>query len=1020
MGVFARRAQIAWFAVLVATASSRTLDAQTYLYNQASFAVGGDAVAVVAADFNGDGDLDFATANRGGNTVSIVLGKPDGTFAPPDIYPTGQSPAALVSADFNHDGNMDLAVANVNSLTITLLLGKGDGTFTPGATVSVSGDPQALVAGDWNGDGKVDLAVALTADSVALLLGNGDGSFAGEVDYSVGAGSYPMSITAADFNNDGVPDLATANQNNGTISILLGRGDGTFAASVNYPYLPGTTTTILSVLAADFDGDHNADLAVIDPFNSNLSILFGKGDGTFQAPVSNPVGFNPVAGAVADLNRDGLPDLVVANSNDGTVSVLLNKGNGTFQNHVDYATAGANFVAIGDFNRDGLMDVAATNGAYPSGVVTVLLGNPDGTFARTMSYSTTSASFLASGIAALSLAGNGKLDLITSNAGVSNLGGYVGQISVLRGNGDGTFQSPTSFPGGGGYMAVADFNGDGKPDLAMPGPGNENLLGTSVAVFLGNGDGSFQAGTDFATPTGPFAVAAGDFNGDGKTDLAVVNYGSASLSILLGNGDGTFQGHVDYAVGVEPTSAAVGDFNGDGKQDIAVANKYDGTVSVMLGNGDGTFQNANIYPLIVGASGLVAADVNGDGKLDLVVADDAVSVLLGNGDGTFQPHVDTPPVQAGAVVVGDLNGDGIPDAATAGGASTFSALLGHGDGTFSSPWVFWTQSSSFPNSVTMADFDGDGNQDIAVAGQMGIVTVLLSEPAMAISYPSLVFGSQGVGTASTPLPITITNVGGTRLDISKISAGANFTETDDCVGTLASEAHCTVSVTFAPTLTGSIAGKLTVTDNNSAVAGSVQTVALSGTGTTTPDFTIGVASGSPSSATVSPGGTATYSLSLDSLSGFAQSVTLTCSVAASEATCAVSPLTANPTAAIPASVTVTVTTTARSLAPPGISVHQRSPLLLIIGFAAFFALATLEAALRRHALGGWMPAAGRTRKVTLAAVFFIPLALASCGGGGSGNGGNSNPGTPAGTYSVTVKGTSGNLSHSTTLTLTIS
>jgi uncharacterized protein len=296
---------------------------------------------------------------------------------------------------------------------------------------------------------------------------------------------------------------------------------------------------------------------------------------------------------------------------------------------------------------------------------------------------------------------------------------------------------------------------------------------------------------------------------------------------------------------------------------------------------------------------------------------------------------------------------------------------------------------------------------------------------MAISYPRLDFGSQSVGTASSPLPITITNVGATRLDVSSVSAGANFTETNDCVGILSSEAHCTVSVIFAPTQTGGIAGKLTVTDNNSGVAGSVQTVSLLGTGTAAPDFTMGVASGSQSSATVSPGGTATYSLSVDSLSGFAQSVTLTCSAAASEATCVVSPATVSPTGTTPAAVTVTVTTSASSFAlSPGIGVRPKPPLFLIVGLAALIALATLELALRRHALGGLIPAFARTaivrphKKVTLAAVLFIPLALVSCGGG-SGNGRNSNPGTPAGTYSVTVNGTSGSLSHSTSLTLTV-
>jgi FG-GAP-like repeat/Abnormal spindle-like microcephaly-assoc'd, ASPM-SPD-2-Hydin len=1032
MSTFVRRAQFALFVVLTAVAASGKLAAQTYLYNQTSFVVGGSPAAVVAADFNSDGNLDLAVANRADNTISIVLAKPDGTFAPQVTYPTGQSPVALAAADFNNDGKMDLAVANLNGFTISIFLGNGDGTFSPGAIVSVSSDPQALVVGDWNGDGKVDLVVALFSGNVAILLGNGDGTFAPEVDHSVGSGSEPMWITAADFNNDGIPDLATANENNGTFSILIGKGDGTFAQSVNHPYFPGTTTSLQCVLAADFSGDHNIDLALVDRFNSTVSILFGNGDGTFQAPVNYPVGLNPLGGAVADLNRDGMPDLIVSNSYDGTVSVLLNKGNGTFQSHVDYGTTGANFLSVGDFNRDGLMDVAVANSGYPSGTVTVLLGNPDGTFARTTSYSTSTSSglALARGIAGADLTGNGKLDLITSNPGwYTGTAGTVGQISVLMGNSDGTFQSPNTFPGGGGNMAITDFNGDGKPDLAIPGPQNENWFGTSVAVFLGNGDGTFQPGNDFATSTGPITVATGDFNRDGKPDLAVVGYGSATVSILIGNGDGTFQGHVDYAVGAEPTSVAVGDFNADGKLDIAVANQYDGTFSVLLGNGNGTFQSPVTYTAGGNPSGIAAADLNGDGKLDLVVATGRVSVSLGNGDGTFQPYVNVPAlVGATALVVSDFNGDGIPDVATANELnSTFSVLIGRGDGTFSGPWVFWTPGNSLPNSITTGDFNGDGSQDITVAGQEGVVTVLLNEPAMAISYPQLDFGAQIVGTTSAPLPITITNVGGARLSISRLSAGGNFTATDNCVGTLAIATHCTVNVTFTPTQTGSIAGTFTVTDNNSGVAGSVQTVALSGMGTVAPpsDFTVTVASGSSSSATVSPGGTATYSLNIGSLNGFAQSVALTCSIAVSPATCAVSPTTVSPTGTAVASVTVSVRTTAPSLAVPlGPNSHQRPPLLWMIGLASLLALVTLDAALRRQAPRRWVPAFANAtafpiRKAMCAALFLIALTLASCGGGGSGVGGNSNPGTPAGTYSLTVNGTSGSLSHSTTLTLTV-
>jgi serine/threonine protein kinase len=236
-------------------------------------------------------------------------------------------------------------------------------------------------------------------------------------------------------------------------------------------------------------------------------------------------------------------------------------------------------------------------------------------------------------------------------------------------------------------VAVADFNGDGKQDLAV-----SNLSSDSVSVLLGNGDGSFKPAVHYPTGVEPHGVAVGDFNGDGKPDLAVANLKSDTLSVLLGNGDGSFKPAVSYTVGKGPRGVAIGDFNGDGKADLVVTDFMENSVSILLGNGDGTFQAAASYRSIGRPISVAVADVNGDGKADLVASNsaaDTVSVLLGNGDGSFRPavyyQVGSGP---GAVVVADFNGDGKPDIAVENfGSDSVSVLLGNGDGTFRTAMV---------------------------------------------------------------------------------------------------------------------------------------------------------------------------------------------------------------------------------------------------------------------------------------------------------------------------------------------
>jgi hypothetical protein len=615
----------------------------------------GDAFAVITGDFNGDGKTDLATANTYSGTVSVFLGKGDGTFQPEEDYQVGSGPdsgpISLVAGDFNGDGHLDLAVANNADDTVSVLMGKGDGTFPTQVTYTVGSAPYSIVAGDFTGDGHTDLAVANQGDgTVSVLLNQGDGTFQQQRTYAVG--SSPYSIVAGDFAGDGHTDLAVANMNSNDISVLLGRGDGTFQPQVTYTV--GTSPS--AIVAADFTGDGHVDLATANTGSNDVSVLLGDGHGTFRPQERFAAGDGPSSLAAADFNGDGRLDLAVGNANSNTISVLLGDGDGTFHGQMpDQVPVKANPDAsvAADFNIDGTLDLAVAHGS-------------------------------------------------------SN------DISILLGNGDGTFREQGQYPLGNfpSSVVAADFNGDGRPDLAVT-----NKSDGTVSVLLGDGDGTFQPQVTYAVGSNPYSIVAGDFNGDGHVDLAVANYSvDGTVSVLMGNGDGTFQPQVTYAVGSYPTSLVAGDFDGDGRVDLAVANQGDGTVSVLLGKGDGTFRSQVAYAVGKNPSFLVAGEFTRDGHLDLATAnsDGTVSVLLGKGDGTFGPpvtySVGTTP---SAIVAGDFTGEGHTDLAlTTLGTDTISVLRGRGDGTFQAPQTFGV--GTYPESLVAGDFNGDNRLDLAI------------------------------------------------------------------------------------------------------------------------------------------------------------------------------------------------------------------------------------------------------------------------------------------------------------------
>ena len=267
-----------------------------------------------------------------------------------------------------------------------------------------------------------------------------------------------------------------------------------------------------------------------------------------------------------------------------------------------------------------------------------------------------------------------------------------------------------------GAVAVGDFNGDGRQDIAV------SNLNNTISVALGNGDGTFQAPVVTATTAGSWAMVTGDFNRDGKLDLAANAIGGNSIDRLMGNGDGTFQPRVSYQTGAYVNRLAKGDFNGDGADDLAGASTgYGGTLFVLKNSGDGTFVPAQSYSAGLGAQDVHVVDLNRDGKLDLVTANQSsqggIATLLGNGDGTFQSsrafYAGSAPFRE---TVGDYNEDGNADVVVLNSyiGNQFSISFGNGDGTYQAPHSY-SMSNGGSSQIETADFNGDGHLDLIEA-----------------------------------------------------------------------------------------------------------------------------------------------------------------------------------------------------------------------------------------------------------------------------------------------------------------
>ena len=625
-------------------------------------------------------------------------------------------------------------------------------------------------------------------------------------------------VVVADFNNDGRLDVAVGEHAPAAIAVFFGKGNGTFET----PVVTTLKTPPDKMVSGDFNGDGNLDIAVLRNSGSfQITIFFGNGDGTFtkKRTFYAPRGASILS--LADFNGDGNLDIYVDGQDEygPFFNILLGHGDGTFTNrgglYFDSGCYTRGTPAIGDFNGDGLLDIAAADGCD----IDVFL-NSSGGFQNRVSYDTTFGGTVA---AAADLNGDGKVDLVTDG------------VSVLLGNGDGTFKDGGGIlSNGGGSINVGDFNGDGKLDVA-----------SGLSMFLGNGDGTLQSPLAFAGLF-PFStsVGMGDFNQDGKLDLLSDPSGLyfsvlEQVRVYLTPVDLTFAAQ-NIGTTSPPQTASLTNFNGNpltiesikitgtNSKDFAQTNDCGSTLPP-----NGTCQiQVTFSPSLVGQEN---ASLNvtylGSGTLSMPLSGtgaQAATVTLMPSSLTFPLQLvgtTSSPQTATLTNTGDQAVTISSIVATAPFSQTNNCPSSLPVGAACQIQVAFTptESGKVTGTLSVKDNAQGSPQQVALSGTGESVT---------LSPSSINFGNQKVGTTSVPVPITLNNLGTTTLNISQIKIkgtdAGDFAQTNNCGNSVPGGGHCKITVTFTPEANGHRSAEVTIHDDG---GGSPQTVPLSGTGT---------------------------------------------------------------------------------------------------------------------------------------------------------------------------------------------
>jgi uncharacterized protein (TIGR03437 family) len=729
------------FSLVTQTASTSTREVEqagacAALNHQAvlSFSLRLFAPEGLVGDFNGDDLPDLLAGELSTNAAVFVPGDGTGLLDTAASIPLPKSLSSLVAGDFNNDAIPDVAgitYVDGRDYNLSLLFGDGTGRFRDSGLNFTLPGQASFTAADFNGDGKLDLAVSDFARDMVAVY-LGDGTGRFASGMLASRTPRPVFLLAEDFNGDGKPDLAVVNYGPGSVTVLLNDGAARFTAA------PATSVEAepYFLLAEDFNRDGRRDLIVLKRTPSQFQYLLGDGTGRFLNLGGSDINGNARA-AAGDLNQDGLPDLVAV-SRTSTAAYLNNGGNG-FANPLSINAPGGGPLTLADFNNDGKLDLVSAGADGGRGKIFIALGEGNGRFLTALTQTTTPAAGANAELADFNA--DGKLDLALITAA---------SLTIQLGDGAGRFTPANIYSAGRFPLRTAsqDFNGDGKLDLAVVVDVDNQVL-----LFWGDGRGGFSNGPNYPVGNGTSWLAAGDFNGDGKPDLAVNSYNNNNVLVLLNTstgGTGSFAAPLTSPAGSNPRVLAPADFNGDGKLDLAVASiaTFTGgsnTVSLLFGDGAGRFTaNAN-SAVTLDASyrtrPLTVADFDGDGKPELAVTLEAtvstptpfLLAVVKFSSGATGYTVATYPLDAVAngVVANDFNGDGRPDIAVANQDFSGVTLL-FNDGQ----GRFARKAGYFigPTSATLAggDLNRDGRADLLIThSSTSGMSVLLSACAAA-------------------------------------------------------------------------------------------------------------------------------------------------------------------------------------------------------------------------------------------------------------------------------------------------
>jgi hypothetical protein len=773
---------------------------------------------LLIADLNGDGKDDVIQVHitNQPSTIDVWLSNGDGTFKAGNSYQVSAAElAGGMLTDVNGDGKIDLvAIDNQTPGLVRTLLGNGDGTFQPATSVTLSTQaPSDVIFADFNGDGKPDFAGLNNSDQVVIYLQEGGNYIQTSSPLTNPDSVYSVcGLAAGDLTGDGAAEVVTMNcdsPDENTVTVYVNNGSGTFSQGVYYNEINSGGTTPgnpygFAATIADLNGDGKNDLVLASLAGGDELIMLGNGDGTVKVPtVGYATGGSPsVAPLVADFNGDGLPDIMQL-ENNYSYAYLKGYGDGTFRAGLDYygpinddSWPYSFAIASGDFNGDGVPDFVVGTANSAGSAITVYIARGDGSLLPGVDYSYTEGYDIA-GVAVADFNGDGKLDIAATYSPCCG-----GQVQILNGNGDGTFTVGSSYLVGNdtcaGQVVVGDFNKDGHPDLAVANNYCDATY-SNVGVLLNDGTGNFNAVVNYSlnTSDGVFTLATGDLNGDGYPDLIVPGTDDYDYYVFLANpqSPGTFQNAAlaylcnGPACYYYPGGVTLGDFNGDGQLDFAMTihNYPTEGIAVGLGNGDGTFQTPSLYSVTSqnyvflndpNPAFIQNADVNGDGILDLVYTNadyGSVGVLLGNGNGSFGLPSEYP---AGGntkgLAVADVNGDGAPDVVIANNNSDSVAVLLNANGNPEKP--DFTASATTASASVKAG--SSATYDLTVTGKNGYESAITLACSGLPSKATCSFSPATVTTAgndpqATVLTISTTAATTTTTTAALLLAGAN-------------------------------------------------------------------------------------------------------------------------------------------------------------------------------------------------------------------------------------------------------